>query len=216
MNKKLAGIAALCLTLTFRVAHAADPHASVQEGNIVYTAANGATEVLTETGADSAPIMSPDGKLIAFTRLTRAADEEDFEPPVSDLWVLDIASHKATRLVTGKRQGDEDSKLVLAGIDRPVFSPDGATVYFMTAAWTTSGAIHAVPSVGGRQRFVTDGNSLDVVTRGKYTGALLVRKHRYMDGHGSWDPEVLVSPAGKEIKVVGEGRNALTSVESER
>jgi hypothetical protein len=37
-----------------------------------------------------------------------------------------------------------------------------------------------------------------------------------MDGRGSWNPTVLVSAAGKKIKVVGEGARALQSVEVER
>jgi TonB family protein len=42
------------------------------------------------------------------------------------------------------------------------------------------------------------------VQRGKYVGYLVTSQHRYMDGHASWDPYVLVSPEGKEIKVLGE------------
>lgn len=187
----------------------------VQEGNIVYSNPTGATEVLTETGADGAPVLSQDGSLVAFTRLTRDTDEANFDPAVRDLWVIRLKGHKALRLVTGRPEGKEQPEQVLANIDHPAFSPDGNTVYFMTAAWTTSSAIHAVSTAGGAQRFVTSGNSLAVVSRGKYRGALLVEQHRYMDGHGSWNPAVLISPSGKKIKVVGENPHALQSVEAE-
>lgn len=217
MKTKLSGFVALCAALIFQVSYATGGHGTVavQQGNVVYTAPSGATQVLTETGADDNPMLSPDGKLIAFTRLTREANEQDGDPPVRDLWVIGVDGQKAKKLVTGKPEGNEDPEHVLAGISEPVFSPDGTTVYFMTAAWATSSAIHGVPSTGGPQRYVTSGNSLTVVRRGKFAGALMVAQHRYMDGHGSWDPQVLVSPAGKKIKVIGEGPSALQSVESE-
>ena len=207
-----------CVAFACRASLAAGPlgTVSVQEGNIVYTDPTGATEVLTETGADGAPRLSPDGTLVAFTRLTRDADEANFNPAVRDLWVIRLKDHKARRLVTGAPEGKEQPEQVLAAIDHPAFSPDDDTVYFMTAAWATSSAIHAVSAAGGAQRFVTSGNSLEVVSVGRYKGALLVEQHRYMDGHGSWNPAVLVSSSGKKIKVVGEGRHALQSVEAEQ
>jgi Tol biopolymer transport system component len=190
--------------------------AAIQRGNVVYTAPGGATRVLTETGADGTPVLSPDGRLIAFTRLAREGNGRDGDPPVRDLWVIGVDGQKAKKLVTGRPQGNEGPEQVLAGIDNPVFSPDGSTVYFMTAAWTTSSAIHSVRSTGGAQRYLTSGNSLAVIRRGKHAGALMVTQHRYMDGHGSWNPQVLVSPSGKKIKVVGEGPSALQSVEAEQ
>jgi hypothetical protein len=219
MKPALPAIAALgSLAIAFTPSWAAAPigAVSVQEGNIVYTAPGGATEALTESGADDAPALSPAGDAIVFTRLTRDVDEAHDSPAVRDLWLIHLKDHKAVRLVTGKPAGKGKPANVLADIDHPIFSPDGATVYFLTAASSDSAAIHAVPAVGGPQRYVTDGNALSVVSRGKYAGSLMVEQHRVMTGHGSWDPEVLVSPAGKMIKVVGEDPNALRSVEREQ
>jgi WD40 repeat protein len=219
MKPALPGIAALCyLAFTCGTSSAAAPigTVSVQEGNIVYTAPGGATEALTGTGADDAPTLSPSGDAVAFTRLTRGVDEAHDSPAVRDLWVIHLKNHKAVRLVTGKPEGKEKPERVLADIDQPIFSPDGATLYFLTAASASTAAIHAVPTAGGPQRFVADGNALSVVSKGKYAGSLLVEQHRLMGDNGSWDPEVLVSPAGKTIKVVGEDPNALRSVEAEQ
>jgi Tol biopolymer transport system component len=188
---------------------------SVQQGNIVYSDPKGTTEVLTETGADDEPVLSPDGTLVAFTRLIRDADDAHFDPAIRDLWVIQVMDHKVLRLVRGRPEGNEQPEQVLADICHPVFSPDGDTLYFMTAAWATSSAIHAVSVAGGTQRFVAGGNSLAVVSHGKYKNALLANQHRYMDGGGSWNPAVLVSPSGTIIKVVGEGQDALQNVEAE-
>jgi len=223
MRAALPAIAAACAALCFStfVSHACWAAApigsvSVQEGNIVYTAPGGATEVLTETGADDAPAISPTGDAVAFTRQTRGVDEANDSPAVRDLWVIHLKDHKAVRLVTGKSKGKEKPERVLADIDHPIFSPDGSTVYFLTAATDSTAAIHAVPTSGGPQRFVADGNALSVVSRGKYLGALLIEQHREMSGHSSWDPSVLVSSTGKTIKVVGEDPYALRSVEAEK
>jgi hypothetical protein len=67
-----------------------------------------------------------------------------------------------------------------------------------------AGAIHAVPVQGGPGRFVTSGNGIAVIQRGKYAGDPVTTQHRYMSGTGSWNPYVLVSPAGKQIKMLGE------------
>ncbi|MFX1716736.1 TolB family protein [Paraburkholderia sp. A1RO-5L] len=177
----------------------------VQYGNLVYQNASGATEVLTETGADGNPVISPDGSMIAFTRL-RSGEQEDSDiagsGPLRDVYVMRLSDRAVTKIVSAAHSQKPEGEL--SGINSLVFSPDGSTLYFNTAAWVTSAAIHAVSVQGGRERFVTDGNGVAVVKRGKYTGFLLTSQHRYMDGHGSWNPYVLVSPSGKQIKVLGE------------
>lgn len=217
MKRRLARlISTFCITCACGASIASEPRGTVavQQGNIVYSDPSGATEVLTETGADGWPALSPDGSLLVFTRVTQ--DATNYDPAVRDLWVIHLQTHEAVRLVKGKAEGDGKPEDDLADIHRPRFSPDSKTIYFMTAGWATSGAIHAVPATGGAQRFLTHGNSVDVVSQGKYKGALLVTQHRYMDPVGSWNPAVLVTPSGKQIKVVGERRDALQSVEAER
>ncbi|BBU30664.1 hypothetical protein BTHE68_43980 [Burkholderia sp. THE68] len=106
------------------------------------------------------------------------------------------------KIVTAAHSAQPENEL--SGINSLTFSPDGSTLYFNTAAWATSKAIHAVSVQGGRERFVTNGNGFAVVQHGKHAGYLVTSQHRYMEGHGSWNPYVLVSPEGKEIKVLGE------------
>ncbi|CAB3801853.1 hypothetical protein LMG28614_05509 [Paraburkholderia ultramafica] len=196
-------IVAAALALTAVAARAQS--VVVQHGNLVYRNASGATELLTETGADGSPAISPDGNLIAFMR-QRPGEQVDSNDPnsgsLSDVYVISISDHSLRKIVTAAHSAKPENEL--SGINSLKFSPDGSTLYFNTAAWVTSGAIHAVPVQGGRERFITNGNGFAVVQRGKYAGYLVTSQHRYMEGHGSWDPYVLVSPEGKEIKVLGE------------
>jgi len=177
----------------------------VQWGNIVYASATGERTVLTDTGADASPVLSPDGRLVAFTRLRQGEQAESDDPqsgPLADVYVMRLADRHVTKIVSAAHSNDPEGEL--SGIRSLTFSPDGARLYLETPAWAVAGAIHAAPVQGGHQRFVTDGNGFAVVRHGKYVGDLVVRKHRYMAGRGSWNPEVIVSVAGKDVRVLGE------------
>jgi hypothetical protein len=86
----------------------------------------------------------------------------------------------------------------------PQFSSDGRKLFFETSAWATSDAIHMVDLETRKEQFVTDGNALQVVPSGEYKDHLLVTKHKYFIGGGSYDWVWLVTPDGKEVGPVGE------------
>ena len=92
----------------------------------------------------------------------------------------------------------------LAELKEPWISPDGRRIYFLSDAWVTSSAVHAVDVATGREHFVIPGNSLEVVPRGEYAGYLMVEQHRYFLAAGSYDSTWLFSPTGREIGPIGE------------
>ena len=93
---------------------------------------------------------------------------------------------------------------VLAGFSKPEFSTNGKLVYFLSEAWTTSGALHVVDTTNGEEHFVCPAAEFEVVQSGEYRDDLLVQQHRYFIGGGSYDWFWLLKPDGKEVGPVGE------------
>ena len=113
-----------------------------------------------------------------------------------------LSDRAVKKIVSAAHSEKPEGKL--SGINSLAFSRDGSKLYFNTSAWATSEAIHVVSVQGGHERFVTNGNGVAVVRRGKYAGCLVKNQHRYMAGHGSWNPYVLLTPEGKQIRALGE------------
>ena len=146
--------------------------------------------------------LSPDKRFAAFVQAASGAKistgQDDAAP--NQVWLMDTKTHKAARLVVSRQSGD--MKQVLGGLHSPVFSADGREVYFLSSAWATSDAVHAVDIKTHTVRYVTDGSTLRVLATGRYRGDLVVNKHKYRPNEGgAYDADWLVTPAGREIKL---------------
>jgi hypothetical protein len=116
----------------------------------------------------------------------------------TELWIANSDGTQARRLLTGVAA--DSVERTLAALSSPRFSPDGRRIYFLSRAWVTSDAVHAVDVASGREWFVAPGNSLAVIPRGPLAGCLLVGQHRYRpnDG-GSYDWTWVLGTDGHEI-----------------
>ncbi|HFF9779760.1 hypothetical protein [Serratia marcescens] len=117
-----------------------------------------------------------------------------------------------------------DIKKNIEGISNISIAPVTGSVYFITEAWATSGAVHMLPRDVWMKtlesnkypsnddiKYITDGNYVQVIETGKYAGNLIVSKHKYRDGGGSYDPYYLVSSSGKEVKEIGDSKEQVDS-----
>jgi hypothetical protein len=183
---------------------------SMRDGNLFYRAsANAAPRQLTRTGLDRDAVLSPDGRTVAFIRGTPGEQVETAtgEAEATSLWTIGVDGSGARMLLKG-RASDHPEQL-LAQLQSPRFSPDGRRIYFLSAGWVTSGAVHVLDLSTGSERFLVAGNSLDVVPSGHYARHLVVSQHRYFLAGGSYDWFWLFAPDGREVGPIGENQSAL-------
>ena len=179
-------------------------------GNLHVIEASGAQRKLTFAGADTEPVLSPDGRWVTFLR-TKANSDKNAVHAENEIWLIDIAGRTPRRLLEAK-PGDE-AETTLSRFHGLNFSNDGKTLYFLSRAWVTSAALHALDLANGQHRFITGANSVDVVRNGLHAGALVVQKHKYFTGRqgGSYDYFWLISPEGDEIAMVGKTQQSLAA-----
>ena len=179
-------------------------------GDIVFQPRSGAPRRLTTGGLDSEPSLSPDGRTVVFVRRTpgRLVPAASGDAEATELWTVGVDGAGGRMRLRGRAA--DDPRATLAGLQAPKFSPDGRTVYFLSAAWATSGAVHALDLATGAARYVAPGNSLEVIARGEYRGHLIVSQHRYFLGGGSYDWLWVLTPGGREVGPIGDTPEALS------
>jgi len=180
-------------------------------GNIYARTPDGGYRQLTEKGLDFDPALSPDGKLIAFVRRTpghwipAGAGSEEDGLTTNEIWFMDRTGDNKRRVVVG-RMGSE-TEHVLSVLRRPLFSPDGRLLYFMSAEWATEAATHVLDIESGKTRFVAPGTLMEVVQKGEYAGHIIANQHRYFLGCGSYDWDWLLTPDGERVGPVGDSES---------
>ncbi len=177
---------------------------ATRDGDLIFTAPGGQERALTSGGKDSEPNLSPDRRTVVFVRATSAKPLESGagEADANQIWTVGTDGKNAALLVRSAPNGNP--KALLAGLSAPQFSPDGRTVYFLSAAWATSGAVHSVDVVTRKVAYVCPGNELEVIRTGEYRGHLIVQQHKYFVGGGSYDWYWLLRADGREIGPLGE------------
>jgi hypothetical protein len=188
----------------------AAPSVKAEHGNIVLH--DGKTvRPLTRSGHDSHPILSPDGKRVAFVRhgakvpgMKLCADEltGDFS---RELWSISANGGAEKRLLVA--HGEMKRQATVCDFQNLQFNSTGQLLYFETPAWATSGASHVFDFKSGKEHFVVPSNETIVLSHcsdEQYRDDLVVAMHRYYAMGGSYDWYWLIAPNGKEIGPLGE------------
>ena len=177
---------------------------SVKDGNIQFTDKSGKTTALTSSGRDSAPVLAPDGKWVAFVRKVEgkkiATGSDEMDP--TELWQVRVDGKEPSLLLRCRESEKPES--VIAAFESLQFSTDGKLIYFVSPASATSGAVHVVDTTNRKERYLFAGNNLKLLPSGEYKDCLLVQQHRYFIGGGSYDWFWLLRTDGKEVGPVGE------------
>ena len=126
---------------------AAETVVDAKEGNIVLRMGVDGQKKLTNSGRDSKPVGSPDGKWVVFVRslVGEQIATGSGNYGAEELWQIGIDGKDLIRLVAPKDA--ENVSDVIATFSDIQFSSDGRLVYFVTPAWATSSAVHVVDSL---------------------------------------------------------------------
>ena len=197
--------AASCFFCIALAVHFHAQKVSIQNGNVCISSANGEAKTLTSSGHDSEPALSPDGKWIGFVRTIpgKEISTGSGNAEATELWQIRVDGKNPSALVRPK--GSDKMETILAGFSTPRFSTNGKLIYFLSEAWSTSGALHVVDTTNSKEHFICPGLEFEVVRSGEYRDCLLVAQHRYFIGGGSYDWFWLLRADGKEVGPVGEG-----------
>ena len=194
----------ISLAVTLSAARATAQTASAEHGNIWLTHAAGHKHQITDTGLDCCPAVSPDGQRIVFVRKTQGMKVEVGwgSAEANEIWTVDVTGQQPRRLARGADHFHENAPL--AELGSPQFSPDGKRVYFWGAAAAVSGNVYAIELDTGALRFISGGHNVEVIQRGPYRGCLIVQKHKYFVGGGSYDWFWLLKRNGEEEGPLGD------------
>jgi hypothetical protein len=190
-------------------------------GGQVFATANGRSRQLPLLMPAATPDVSSDHRQLVFVKYrqrpgVQLADCEGIFSQIGDIWISPIDGSNAECVLEGGPRPGLVPPVAglfpeeLEGITSPRFDPDARLVYFIAAAWTTSGAIYVLDLKSREVKYFTDGNAFVVLHGEPHRGSLLVSKHRYYEppNQGSYDHLWLVSPAVEVGEDFGEDIDA--------
>ena len=187
-------------------------HVLAKAGNIYYMGDDKQTIQLTHSGMDHAPVLSPNKKSVVFIRtskdtiLARCGAFADTHSPYGEqIWSVDLKNKTPHLLVNHHFSCNKPTDMIVDPRDLK-FSPDNKTLYFLTSAWVTSGALHVININGSKPRYLQPANSFDVIKHGKYKGKLVIQQHQYASGGGSYEGCWLYTSEGKKVRRLSENR----------
>ncbi len=150
--------------------------------------------ILTEQGA-SYPSFSPDGSKIVY-------EYYDFGKDANDVWMMDSDGSNKTRLTTN-----------FTGDHRPVWSPDGSKIAFMSAsAGNRDIWVMTLKEVSGNNNVITvdddggeDYNTIqDAIDAAKHGDTILVSPGTYYENVNVYKSVIIESTNGVEVtNVIG-------------
>ncbi len=149
-------------------------------------------------------VVAPGGKDVYYIKTLHGQDVAG--NPKMDIEIGINGNRQFLILLTN--QPSEDPQKNLTEFSNLALSPDGKSLYFQTAAWATSDAIHSMNLKTRKVSYVTDGELACVVLGGQYQGDLIVEQHKYFVQGGSYDNLWLYDPTGKKIGLVSEDTDA--------
>jgi len=185
-------------------------------GNIFIKDKDSKVTRLTSSGKNRNPLLSPDGKNLVYLRKSKNTaidDMSDGSPEQTDyadqIWIVNLKTGKEKCLVSDEDKTPREEAFPQLTRNRAYifnlrFSPDGSKLYFQTSAAPTTAALYVVDIRTQKDRFFMYALDFDVIYTGKYKNHLIVQKHKYFLGCGSYNWYWLVNEKGQEVDAIAE------------
>ena len=168
---------------------------TTENGRIVVEDSSGRKTVLTQTGLDSDPWISSDGRTIVFLRHSA---EDMFKTSVYD---INMRTRTLRLLYDGpaKYQDRESSYF-----GRPELNESGDTLFLLSKEYATEGALISIGLATGHVRLISDHVvGYDIVACPKYRGDLIALKRQDDILDKPYFLYWLYSTEGEELGLVG-------------
>lgn len=152
---------------------------------------------------DSEAVYSQDNKYEAFIRTYYSVANSVL---FNELWVLHVQSNDKQLVASSLAlPSPYVGELIQTGQNGPLFAADDSRLYFITGHWVTSGAILYYDTTDKQIKFLSAGDGLGMVTKGKYSGSIITSIHKYYPAPqlGSYDDFYILDTNGKELADVG-------------
>ena len=153
----------IVIGVTCGLAATAQTRVAERQGNLVLLVPGQPERVLTRSGRDFDPVLSPSGDIVAFCRKGESGESRS-----SQLWEVSIGESAKEKMLNGKPLSFE--KWHVSGCEKPDFSPDDKLVYCMLEFSDTSGVIGRANLSTGDVVAITTGLDVHVVKQGRYAG----------------------------------------------
>ena len=177
-----------------------------RDGNVYLVAPGGAKTQLTFENRDLYPVLSPDGRSVAYVRI--ADPGNDFSVEGDQLCVLGIAGGGEPRCATARYQEGEPP---LGGFVKPAWTPDNQSVYFLADFSTNSEGLCRFDLAAGKTIFVSPATEFAVLKAGRWRGNLAASVET-RESNGIRYPFFVLSPAGEKLARAGEPNEKLDAV----
>lgn len=174
---------------------AAADRVSVKDGRIVLEDSAGHMTMLTQTGLDSDPWLSPDGRSLVFLRHSA---EDMFRTAVYE---MDMRGRTVRLLYGGpaRYRGRETSYF-----GQPELDGSHDTLFLLSKEYATEGALIAIRLANGQVRLISDHVvGYDVIACAKDRGNLIALKRQEDVLGNPYHLYWLYSPSGKELGLAG-------------
>ena len=194
-----------CLLL-FPLSAEAAPRVSAESGNVIIED-NGVKRPLTNTGRDSEPVLSPDGRFVVFTREPEKKPTDECGDGAQADQLMRVGADGSGEAVLVRGRAGRKPEERLCGFTAKQFNSGGRLLYFLTPGWVTSGALHVYDFTAKREHFVVDASGLFVLAacRNEHRDRVAIMRHKYLVFGGSYDWYWLYDPkTKKEIGPLGE------------